>query len=189
MEIALFQTLASAMKAGWGTFARWLCSAQTLNVAVMANANSDHAIVIRAGKGTFAIKNLRSVGTVPQVRNVIAQLVFACVACHPARGQRRRATRAGAVRKTVKKVRMTEALTSWETSQAQHKQRRWRKRGKMPRMSTWRGIATRRMVTGTQRLTSVIVMASGMVSTVSSSIALDSMRPKELLIALDMACA
>merc|ERR1712224_189025 len=90
MEIAVSQTLVSAMKVGWAPSVRSRCSVRTLNAAIMAIANLANATVTAAGKGIFAIFHLVSVGTVLQVHRVIALLVPACAACRPAKRTRRR---------------------------------------------------------------------------------------------------
>jgi len=165
---------------------------QTLNVAIMANANWENATAMEAGKGTFVISNQVIVGIVLQVQHVIALLVLACVACRPAKRRRkRRMMEEVTVKGKAKGRKRMGAWTSLETSQAQQEQRIQQRRPKMPELKVLHQVAIKKIkvVSGTKRWISVTAMISGMVRTASSSTVLDGMKQKELLIAVHMGCA
>lgn len=170
MEIVVFQTLVSVIKAGWAHSVRWRWYAQTPNAAIMVIVNLERAIAREAGQETFVINHPLNVGLVLQVPSVIAPLVCVCVACHPVHQIRAKAkarVRAVVRAKERRNRRMVVSRLQLVIYPAKPMQKQRRKKVQTPKMLIWRGTATHPMVTGTQRWTSATVTASGTASTAS----------------------
>lgn len=131
MEIALFQTLASAMKDGWAHSARLRCSARTLSVAVMVRVRKGLVIAMEAGEGTFVTSLPKSAGLVPQAQNVIAPLGLVCAACRLARVKAKAKVSREAVAETAAKVKakVMVAPPHWEILQAKQMRQLLQQRG------------------------------------------------------------